>query len=66
MVEPVSRIKNVHGIYAYSFSKDCQTKENSSFGIYSWNVHVVDFWKMEGVKSVLLSAYMYIFNVLWK
>lgn len=35
MVEPVSRIKNVHGIYAYSFSKDCQTKENSSFGIYS-------------------------------
>lgn len=26
-MEPVSRIKNVQGIYAYSFSKDCQKKK---------------------------------------
>lgn len=66
----------MQGIYVYAFSKDClaltsislflgsgKEMQNSCFGIYSLNVYVMGFFKNGGVKSVLLSTYLYMFNV---
>lgn len=61
-MEQVSRIKNVQGIYAYSFSKDRRKKKRKIVVLEFILEMCICYGFLK--KSVLLSAYMYIFNVL--